>query len=314
MAWEGSNVMATDLDDEYSNDNVQYLLTPEIEITDNGRMRMVSYQRMLAVEDAFWDQARVSINGMEVWRNLWTSGGGTHHIDTDWTLHDIPLDDFLDDSGTGTVSVMWDLSSDTGLEFYGWALDSVCVVELADVPGHYRVRNLNASDDEDTVTITWEQPWIDPLAETVLVRNREAVPTGPDDGVVIAYDKNPIYGETITAEDPEVLPGEQAWYAVFTADDDGYYLDAVEGENVDQGGVPSPPGPDDTAQPEDTGIVDETGPGRTLEGWDDASSDGCGCASTGRSRSTLALLFGMILLGLRHRRVQQTNGQPSETT
>jgi MYXO-CTERM domain-containing protein len=57
----------------------------------------------------------------------------------------------------------------------------VCVVTLADVPGHYRVRDLVATDAAEDVAITWSQPWMAPLSATVLVRSADGYPTGPVD-------------------------------------------------------------------------------------------------------------------------------------
>ncbi len=312
-ATSGGNIAATDLDGDYRNLNSQYLQSPRVPVLedgedDPGRMLMLSYQRYLTVEDGIYDHAELRTQAGLLYANPATPGGTQHVLDTDWTLHDLDLSEHLD--ADGGVTLTWTLESDPGLEFGGWAMDDVCVVRLADVPGHYRRVGLDATDDADMVTITWEQPWIAPLTATALVRKRDGWPTGIDDGVIIDLDTAPVVGERKEIVDEDAMPGESFYYALFTAGEDveTWHEEVEEGVNADQGGIPEPPEPEDTSTPEDTGPEDD--PADEDEDDDDAGDPGpidppedkeCGCASTGAGGPGW-LALGLVPLALLRRR------------
>ncbi len=294
--WEGTKIAATALDGDYRNNNLQFLRSPTLDLAGAGPMLMLSYRRWLTVEDGIYDHARLYAGSTLVYENHATSAGNDHVLDMDWTLHDIPLEGLLDEKGR--VAFTWTLSSDPGLEFGGWALDDVCVVALADVPGHYRVDDLAATDDADVVSITWTQPWMPGLTRTVLVRKLEGWPTGPDDGEVLDIDPAPVPGTARAVSDPNVAFGEWWYYAIFTADtSESFYLDVVEGENADRGGV-GYLGVDTSEWGGDTGeapVDDTAAPADTGEPPGDDDECGCGSA-TPRAGWTPAALLALLLL------------------
>ena len=301
----GVAIMTTALDADYRRNNEQWLQGPAVDVTGHGPMLLVSQQRWLTVEDGLYDQARWLVNGSEVWRNPSTAAGGTALLDLGWITQDLEAEDLVGDDGA--ISLAWTLSSDQGLEFGGWALDDVCIYDLDDVPGHYRVRDLAATDTDPQVTITWSQPWIAPLTETILVRRLDAIPSGPEDGVVLDHDKAPTPGASKSVVDPEILEGQTAYYALFAANET-MYLDVVDGENADIGGVPLPPPPDTG---DDTGTVDSepTDPGTTdsvpvIDSPDPPEKEpaACGCATRGGGHAASAVVFGLLLLTTRRRK------------
>lgn len=306
----GSFVMTTALDADYAPNNHQWLQGPVVDVSTHGPMLLVSQQRWLTVEDGLYDEARWLVNGAEVWRNAATAAGGTAHLDLGWVTQDLAAEDLV--STDGTLQLAWTLGSDQGLEFGGWGLDDVCVYDLDDVPGHYRVRDLVASDDAAPVRVSWTQPWIAPLAETVLVRRRDGWPTGPTDGTVLDHDTAPTPGAAREVVDPEILEGETAYYAVFAAPTaESFYLDVLEAENADVGGVPRPPPPDtgdDTGVPDtadsspvtDPGTTDST-PAETPDPKPAEAPAGCGCASPGAGTPLAWGMLGLGLLALRRR-------------
>jgi hypothetical protein len=284
-AYEGSMVATTGLDVHYGNDNLQYLRSPTITVHDPGPMLLLSMRRWLTVEDGIYDRARLFANDELLWENRSSEGGSDHTLDTGWTLVEYELEPLLD--ADRQVGFTWTLRSDPGLEFGGWALDDVCVVQLADPPGHYRVRDLVASDDlEDNIVVTWTQPWIEPLSETVLVRSLEAWPTGPEDGVVVYRDTDPVPGQVMEVVDDEIVPDHPYHYALFAAQEGGsFLLELVEGENADQGIAPTSP-PEDSAAPQDTDPGDppvDTGPPcEDPAACDDCQEPAsCGCTNAG---------------------------------
>ncbi len=305
-AYEGNLVATTGLDALYSPDNRQYLRSPLVVVHDPGPMLMLSMRRWLTVEDGIYDHAKLFVNEQLVWENPASEGGSDHTLDTGWTLREYPLEGLLDDAGQ--VQATWTLGTDPGLEFGGWALDQVCVVQLADVPGHYRVRDLEASDDaQDAITLRWTQPWVTPLGGVVLVRSLAGWPTGPDDGVIVHQDAAPVPGEVVEIVDEEIVPDQTYHYALFVAGaDEAWFLDVVEGENADAGVAPTDP-PVDSEPPEDTDPddppVDTDAPCEDAEDCPDCEApEDCGCASGTRGAAGLAwLLLPAVMLRRRRR-------------
>ncbi len=136
-AYSGQNVLATDLATTgyglYPNNSLMWVESPDIIVTDLDTARL-QFRRWLAVEDGFFDQARIYVNDELVWENANSNEGDasdTHHIDHEWRFHDIDLTEFIPDQ---TVRVRFELESDEGLEFAGWAIDDFRIVGAAHEP------------------------------------------------------------------------------------------------------------------------------------------------------------------------------------
>lgn len=128
-AYSGDKVWGNDLgggnyNGEYQESKWNRLSSPSVDVTGYKRV-VLQYRRWLGVEDGFYDQATIGVNGVTVWSNHATSSsiGDEHTVDDQWMLHtlDVPLD------GTGLAVFNWDITSDGGLNFGGWNLDDVCV-------------------------------------------------------------------------------------------------------------------------------------------------------------------------------------------
>jgi MYXO-CTERM domain-containing protein len=136
-AFGGMNVLGSDLskDGAYAASATSYAESPEIDLGGQTGLRL-QMQRWLAVEDGFYDQAKLSINGTEVWKNFKSASdpqqSGVHHIDREWRFADFELATY---ESTGKLKLRFDLKSDEGLQFGGWTLDDVCVVAAATGPG-----------------------------------------------------------------------------------------------------------------------------------------------------------------------------------
>jgi MYXO-CTERM domain-containing protein len=95
----------------------------------------LQYWRWLTVEDGYFDTARITADGNEVWRNVATdSNDGRastfHHIDREWRFQDVDLSPYASD---GAVEIGFELTSDRGLELGGWTIDGLCVVGVGAV-------------------------------------------------------------------------------------------------------------------------------------------------------------------------------------
>ena len=312
-AWSGSVAALTGVSGEYLPSNVEYLQSPTVSVTSAGLMRLLSYQRMLTVEDAFYDQANLALvtgsgHDTPLWSNPRTEAGVTAFLDADWTTHDVSLERVLESSTE--LSFAWTLQSDGGLEFGGWAIDDVCVVELDDLEGHYRVRDLVAEPAGATVHLSWSVPWVRPMVAAALVAKQGGWPETVSDGEVLDTVTDPQWGEVRTATHRRGVAGESWYYAVFTEGElrglDLWYQDVVEGEN---GAVVSFEIAD--APERDTSAPDDTGPGEGEgEGEGEVKPGGCGCsadpASSGGSALAVAGLLGAAVI--RRRGARWTRG------
>jgi MYXO-CTERM domain-containing protein len=115
------------LNGDYPASSTSAVAMPPVSVGQYSDVRL-QYRRWLASEDNHFDQARITANGNPVWVNATSNMGDSsqlQHIDKEWRFHDVPLSGSF--SGH-TVTVGWDLTSDAGLQFGGWALDDVCIV------------------------------------------------------------------------------------------------------------------------------------------------------------------------------------------
>lgn len=300
---DGAAHLGTDLsvDGDYDRDNAQYALGPALPLSDTNQwMTLLTAQRWLTVEDAKYDRATVELIDAEggertqLWRNPRTSSGQEHLLDGAWTTHDLDLRPYTDSAAA--LQPAWVLTSDPGLEYGGWNLDQVCLVTLADVPRHYRVRDLVATDDGDAVTVTWTQPFMAPMDAAVLVRS-DGPPSDHSGGSILELWLEPEPGASVQVVDDDVLPGEQFTYTVFVAQNSTVWFDdVVDAENSDVGGVPAEPEDTQDTQPDspvDTDPVQDTDP--PVE-----PDPACGCGSTGTA--PVGLLAVLLLFVVRRAR------------
>ena len=326
LPYAGASIATTVLDGDYRPNNAQSLSTPTVDLTTPGRMRMFTYQRWLSVEDGLYDHARVYVSDggttTSLWENAMTARGSTQLTDTDWTTIDHDLAALLDADGVAAMPLTFSftLQSDAGLEFGGWALDDVCVVELDDVPDHYRRVGLTTTwvdlgeSDVGSVDVTWTTPWIRPLTLTVLVRQEGRAPESLTDGVILDLDLSPVFGEEKHVVD--ALPGLErgtTWiYALFAAgeDEEELYLAAVDGQNAATVSFDLR----DTAEPVDTGETGDSPTDSDTEIAGDTDSDevtkpgGCGCGTTSSGAAGLGLAIAIAVSGGRRRTRRPNEG------
>lgn len=126
-AYSGSRLLGQNLGGDYEPETRTWVKMPTIDV---GRWTDVhlQYRRWLAVEDSHFDQAKITVNGKQIWLNFTANdgdGSSTHHIDREWRFHDVLLSGW---SPSRKLQVGWELSSDQGLHLGGWQLDDVCIV------------------------------------------------------------------------------------------------------------------------------------------------------------------------------------------
>jgi len=305
--WAGRNVVGTAVTGEglYGSGNGQRLVSTDVPLHGaSPRLLLLSAQRWLTVEDARYDEAQVWVaaggDPLKLWGNSASEGGSEHTLDTAWTPFDLDLRQLVDEPDPLVFS--FTLQSDGGLEFGGWALDDLCVVTLADEVGHYRVRDLVATDDEPEVRISWTQPMIEPLEATVLVRKQGGWPEHAEDGLIVDLDLAPVPGAALSVVDPETDQGVVYHYALFAAPaGDTFFSDVIEGDNADLGGAP-PPVVVDSGDTADSGLGDtatdteeEDDRVRPPPGVVPVEDGPCGCATRGSSWGGSGWLLALAL-------------------
>ncbi len=129
-AYSGSKVIGNDItiDGEYESDREVYADSPVIDLQGNIKVRL-QFRRWLNVEDGYYDQATIYVNGKPRWFNEGTdqSFGALVHTDKEWRFEDIDLTQIPATGGT-TVQVRFELASDSGFEAGGWTIDDFCIM------------------------------------------------------------------------------------------------------------------------------------------------------------------------------------------
>ncbi len=128
-AYTGTNVFGNALGGQYANSATTFAEITVPGLADYEVVRL-QYRRWLTVEDGFFDQATILVNGTPAWTNLNTDMGNdsnTHHIDREWRFQDL---DLTSAAAGGEVTVRFELATDGGLTFGGWTLDDVCIVGI----------------------------------------------------------------------------------------------------------------------------------------------------------------------------------------
>lgn len=128
--YSGDKVLGNDItvNGIYAADKEVYADSPLIDLAGNTKVRL-QFRRWLAVEDGYFDQASIYVNGKQMWTNEGTDEafGALHHVDKEWRFEDIDLSAIPSTGGT-SVKVRFELTSDPGFEMGGWTIDDFCIV------------------------------------------------------------------------------------------------------------------------------------------------------------------------------------------
>ncbi len=134
FAFSGDSVWGNDIspadnwNGAYQPDVHNVLRSPAIDVEGATEVHL-QFRRWLTVEDGFYDDAAVRVNGRTIWSQHASTDqddAGEHHQDLHWALRSYDVTDLID--ATGTLRVEWELITDGGLQLGGWNLDDVRVV------------------------------------------------------------------------------------------------------------------------------------------------------------------------------------------
>jgi MYXO-CTERM domain-containing protein len=128
----GTSVLGIDLgsdDGMYQRRSNQAIESPAIDLQGYTNVHL-QYYRWLNVEDGVYDEASITANGQVAWKNFTSpteNTAGVTHTDKEWRFHDVDLTPY---AAAGTMTIGFDLTSDSGVEYGGWTVDDVCVVAI----------------------------------------------------------------------------------------------------------------------------------------------------------------------------------------
>jgi len=129
-AYSGQSVLGTTLtgDGLYHKSRTSFADSPVIDTGAHTHVRLQT-MRWLTVEDGYFDQATILVNGKPQWENAGTDpqDGSLSHEDQEWRFEDIDLTNFLA-GGNHAVQVRFALTSDALAQFGGWNIDDFCIV------------------------------------------------------------------------------------------------------------------------------------------------------------------------------------------
>jgi MYXO-CTERM domain-containing protein len=133
--------------------NVHNVLRSPVIHVGNADPVFLQFRRWLTVEDGFYDQAQVRVNGALIWSQFASdqqNGADQHHIDVHWAFRSYDITGLADDDGR--VQVEFELISDGGVELGGWNLDDFAIVGVSDWvdPGDDDDDDDDVIDDDDT--------------------------------------------------------------------------------------------------------------------------------------------------------------------
>ncbi len=157
-AFSGTRVWGNDLALEsnwngaYQQDVHNLLRSPDIDLPDlgEGDRILVQFRRWLNVEDGYFDQALLLVNGSEVWQQYASSDSDSanrHHQDHHWALRSYDVTDLV--LGDDKLEVEWHLVTDGGLQMGGWTLDDFRVLHVEEEGEPPGGDDDDAGDDDD---------------------------------------------------------------------------------------------------------------------------------------------------------------------
>ncbi|MEP7120732.1 MAG: MYXO-CTERM sorting domain-containing protein [Byssovorax sp.] len=128
-AFSGTKVLGDRLSGTgvYRAGRVSFADSPVVDLKGEEHVRL-QLRRWLTVQDGFFDQASIYVNGTPVWGNASTSmeDGSLEHRDREWRFEDIDLAPYL--HGSKTAQIRFEMAADGAKQFGGWNLDDVRIV------------------------------------------------------------------------------------------------------------------------------------------------------------------------------------------
>ncbi|MFN0058713.1 MAG: hypothetical protein ACKVX7_09690 [Planctomycetota bacterium] len=121
----GNDLAPPSFNGDYQNNVGNYLESPVIDCSGHTGVRL-QLRRWLTVEKSQYDQARITVNGVQFFQNDFA----VDNIDSEWIEMNVDISAVADNNPN--VRVRFSLTSDGGLVFGGWNIDDVRLVTVAE--------------------------------------------------------------------------------------------------------------------------------------------------------------------------------------
>jgi hypothetical protein len=119
----GTDLSGTGTDGKYEPSTSGELRSPVFDFGTRDNVRL-QYRRWLAVESGQFDQAIILVNNSQVWSNPQSND----LVDSSWVLQDLDVSAIA--AHNPSTQFKWRLTADGGVEFGGWNIDSMQVLEI----------------------------------------------------------------------------------------------------------------------------------------------------------------------------------------
>lgn len=130
-AFSGTKIWGNDLgngtDGAYRENSSTWLQSPSIDCSNANNTTLI-FRRWASFEGGGNDQARIWVNGNQVWLSPQYSGEVMHITDRIWTQVVIDISDYAD--GVANTTVRFELDTDAAFHMGGWGIDDFEVVAL----------------------------------------------------------------------------------------------------------------------------------------------------------------------------------------
>ncbi len=140
----GNDLNPSGWNGDYQNDVSNWLESPSVDCSGQDAVYL-RLKRWLTVEEGIYDQARIQVDGTQIWTNP-VSG---HLIDDQWVSLIYDITSLA--AGDSDVRVRFTLESDGGLVFGGWNIDDIEIVSVID-PALFTMEVLDAAGGVGTVS------------------------------------------------------------------------------------------------------------------------------------------------------------------
>lgn len=218
--YTGTNVYGYNLAGDYANSMPEYTLTTPAFNCSNAQGTVLSFYRILGVESASYDHARLKIStDGSTWNTIWENPSSSMS-DSQWTQLTYDISTYAD--GEPTVYLRWTMGTTDGSVVYcGWNIDDVMISYEAPCNAPNIVYSTHVVDDSAGDT-DGNMDIGEPIVLQVSLRNLGLDATNVSATLSTANPHITITGNTVVFGDigqSEIVPSQDPHYLLTVASD-----------------------------------------------------------------------------------------------
>lgn len=124
----GNDLAIGNFNGAYQPNVTNYLRSPVLDMSGRAGVTL-KFKRWLTVQESTFDQARILVNGTQVWVN--PAGANNHTLDTAWTDFELLVPQA---NNNPAVTLEWNLNTNGSVNLGGWAIDDVSLFSFSALP------------------------------------------------------------------------------------------------------------------------------------------------------------------------------------